>query len=614
MKSIYKIPTACLLAASLLFSVGCQDLLEEEVKTAFTADYFTTPDGLEAAIVSAYANLRFIYGPNGAIAVSTVGTDEWTYGDQPRTGQDNDVLQLGTYNVTSTQGSVQTPWNRSFSTINLMNGIINGFAEAAPVSDAVRQRVLGEAHFMRALNYLNLVQYFGKVPLNLGSGDLMFNTNPTNEFFRLGESLLAENYQVIINDAIAATQLLPDQRPETNSRASKAAAYHLLAKAYLFRGYSSVAQAGDFQKAYEAAMELINNKAKYGVALEQNFADVFKHGNTVANKGDYNREVIFSVERLPLNNDANETRDPGSDFSNKVNIANNMFNADYTAPSLRKPDNSTFKAIPNRVMQYGRPLRRYVPTPWLVHTAFADKVNDSRYNGSFRTVWYAATNDEAGSEGYNTYVENLASIGLALGDTVIYLTSTDEEAAALRAKGKKYAIYAPSEWYTNQGQNSNIFPNLSKYEDPNRGHFNDVSGRPFKVFRFAETYLIAAEAAMQMGQTQEAANLINVLRKRAAFRPSLTTEQVDARYAKIEVGAADIDLDFILAERSRELAGESVRWPDLAVRGVLVDRVKAHNVDAAANVKDFHVLRPIPQPQLDAVGDPDKSKYQNPGY
>ncbi|MCD8538451.1 MAG: RagB/SusD family nutrient uptake outer membrane protein, partial [Leadbetterella sp.] len=74
-------------------------------------------------------------------------------------------------------------------------------------------------------------------------------------------------------------------------------------------------------------------------------------------------------------------------------------------------------------------------------------------------------------------------------------------------------------------------------------------------------------------------------------------------------------LDFILDERTRELCGESTRWPDLAVRGKLIDRVKLFNADAAATITaGKHELRPIPQSQLDRVAEAETHKYQNPNY
>jgi starch-binding outer membrane protein, SusD/RagB family len=117
-------------------------------------------------------------------------------------------------------------------------------------------------------------------------------------------------------------------------------------------------------------------------------------------------------------------------------------------------------------------------------------------------------------------------------------------------------------------------------------------------------YLIAAEAELLQNNTAKAAELINVLRTRAA---------ASGKTAEMQVTSANINIDFILDERARELAGEQLRWFDLKRTGKLVERVKLHNKSATTFIQDYHVLRPIPQKQLDAVTN--KSTFvQNPGY
>jgi hypothetical protein len=68
-----------------------------------------------------------------------------------------------------------------------------------------------------------------------------------------------------------------------------------------------------------------------------------------------------------------------------------------------------------------------------------------------------------------------------------------------------------------------------------------------------------------------------------------------------------------LDERARELATENLRFFDLKRTGKLVERVQAHNTDAALNIQDYHAIRFIPQEQLDAVRNTDEF-IQNPGY
>lgn len=597
MKLKHTLASVFLGVMALTFS-GCQEVLDETPRTAFTVDYFKTQDGLQSAIYTAYAGLRYDYGPIGAMILNNVGTDEFTYGDQGASGQ---TLECGTYSISPTNGAIGTPWNRNYSNINLCNAVVQ-YAPSVNMDATTRNKFMGEARYLRAMYYLLLVEHFGAVPLDLGSGDLQFNTTPSCTFRRNDPNLLKKNFQAMVDDLVFAADNLPDQRPTGEFRLSKAAALHLLSRVYIYRAYSAVKESTDFQNAYDTAKKLIDNKAKYGTDLLADYGDIHKEGN------DYNKEILFSVERLPLNNIANEVVNPSTDFAEKVNISCNMFVSNYT--SVTKNGVALF---PVRVLQYGRPLRQFCPTRWTLDVIFADKLNDSRYSHTFRDTYYVATFYTQGTTDYNKYVSDMSALGLALGDTAFYLAPTDAIAKTLKAANKKYVIYSPAEMYSNQNKANNIYPALKKYEAVNRNSYQDISGRPFVVAKLSEVYLLAAEAAMALGKNAEAAQYINVLRDRAAYRSSISSTELASRKAKLQVAASDITLDFILDERTRELCGESIRWADLAMRGKLVDRAKKYNPDVT-NLQAFHLLRPIPQSQLDATCETNKSQYQNPGY
>jgi len=607
MKSTYKKLASYLLTGALLLSSqACNNILEEHPYTVITPDFFKTQTGFESGIVTGYAGMRYNYGPIGALDLTVFGTDEWTNGDQAV------GVGLNIYNVSTSEGDLLTPWNSNFWLINTLNLVIKS-APDVPLADAQKNVGIAEARYLRAHYYYLLVIQFGAVPLDLGSGELQYNDQPVSTFARLPlNDLLAKNYQAMIDDLTFAAENLPDKRPADQFRLSKGAALHQLAKTYLYRAYSPVKQPDDFQKAYDTAMKLINGKATYGTELQQNFADVFREGN------DYNSEIIYSVERLPRNNTANEIRDPSNDFANKANMAGNEFNGNYQGPLFKwktsPTDSGTQAYIDGRPLNYGRPLRRFNPTKWLFGTAFADKKNDSRFDNSFRMVWYAAS---VSSPAPTTYVQRLNSIGLNLGDTAIYLTKTQRAADSLKnltgAKKKNYAVFGPDDFYSSANTKNLIYPSLTKFATIQRANFQDASGRPLPVSRLADTYLLAAEAAFQLGLASEAADLINVIKLRAAYRPELSPAEVQARYNVIKAAPSDITLDYILDERTRELAGEYSRWPDLAARGKLYDRVKTRNPDAA-NIQIHHQLRPIPQSQLDRISDPNKQQYQNEGY
>jgi len=595
--------TQLIILSVLLIFGGCKKALEEHPYTTFTTDYFKTAEGLQAAINSVYAGMRYDYGPIGAVLLANMGTDEFTFGDQGNSGQ---TLELGTYQIPPTNGSILTPWNRNYSNINLCNAILK-FAPGVSMGDPARNVIMAEARYLRAHYYLLLVEQFGAVPLDLGSGDLVFTDVAYYGFNRLPfNDILKKDYQAMIDDLSFASQNLPVARPANAFRLSQSAALHLLSKVYLYRGYSDVKESTDFNNAYKTAMELISNKVKYGTDLLPDYSLIHKQGN------DYNKEILYSVERLPLNNTNNETPSPGTDFANKVNLANNLFNANYQNAITV----GGVSLIDDRPLQYGRPLRQLAPTPFVYNTVFADKVNDSRFDCTFRVLWRVATL-RTGAE-LETFKTKIAGVGFALGDTAIYLAPNDARAAQLKAAGKKYKVIGPSEYYTNQNKTNQLYPNLKKYDDSVRNNFQDVSGRPFIVAKLSEVYLMAAEAALQDGHPADAVPLINALRERAAFRSGLTPDQLATRKAAMTINAGQINLDFILDERIRELCGESLRWPDLAVRKKLQERVRLHNPDGAPNIKDFHLLRPIPQDQINSVvdptGDPNRNKYQNPGY
>ena len=124
------------------------------------------------------------------------------------------------------------------------------------------------------------------------------------------------------------------------------------------------------------------------------------------------------------------------------------------------------------------------------------------------------------------------------------------------------------------------------------------------MFRLAEMYLIAAEAEMQNGNKGEAVRLLNVLREKRA---------VPGHEAEMRITEADLDIDFILDERGRELSMEEQRFFDLKRTGKFIERIKKMNPDAADVIQEYHQLRPIPQSELDALTNQDEFP-QNPGY
>lgn len=109
----------------------------------------------------------------------------------------------------------------------------------------------------------------------------------------------------------------------------------------------------------------------------------------------------------------------------------------------------------------------------------------------------------------------------------------------------------------------------------------------------------------------EAAALINAIRQRAAYRSTNTAVQNTAAAAALTITPAQATIDFLLDERTRELYGEYVRWQDLVRPQTLKTRLERYN--PTPGFRDFYVLRPIPQWQIDLTTTGPKFPH-NPGY
>ncbi|WP_207532131.1 RagB/SusD family nutrient uptake outer membrane protein [Desertivirga arenae] len=218
----------------------------------------------------------------------------------------------------------------------------------------------------------------------------------------------------------------------------------------------------------------------------------------------------------------------------------------------------------------GRPFNRFKLTPY--GNSLFDNKADKRYVEGFQRVYYANN-------------RTTAPAGMNLGDTAVFIT-TDIVPASVRAT-KKYAIYDLND-INSQTVRTKFLTNI-KFLDPKRSSVTAVEGsKDFIVFRIAEAYLNLAEAQLMQSRPDDATATINILRKKRSM-PGFD----------LSIGAGQMNMEFILDERGRELYGEMQRWFDLKRTGTLIERVKKYNPDAMAGIKDYHVLRPIPQSEID---------------
>ncbi|HEY1870881.1 MAG TPA: RagB/SusD family nutrient uptake outer membrane protein, partial [Chitinophagaceae bacterium] len=246
---------------------------------------------------------------------------------------------------------------------------------------------------------------------------------------------------------------------------------------------------------------------------------------------------------------------------------------------------------------------------YLFDEAFSDRVNDSRYDKTFQTVWIANTANVSNTAGAANNSRGIAYSMTVGSDTAVWMpdhevTGAPQFNGAVPFKG---IIIPPSLW------SNSYYPAVKKFDDLSRTGVNDPSTRPVVIFRFSDVYLIAAEAAFKTGDLNNAAAMLNVVRQRAAYRSTNNSAQNAAAVAAVTIQSSDVTLDFILDERSREFYGEWQRWWDLVRTKSLVARVTVWNPEAAQYIQPFHALRPIPQQEIDLVTE-GPAFPQNPGY
>ena len=642
MKPIFsKIRVLGTAALALFLTASCSDILDEQPRSSYDPTFFKTEKGVEGGVTSMYAHLRYIYGQAYYYNSCLTGTDEATWG-WSADGNFKDADLSGVGNLTATTCRSDALWGTAFSNINTANGVIENGAEVG-----VNESLVSEARFFRAFDYFLLVQTFGGVPLDLGSGELKFNITPSRTSVR---NTVPEVYtKAIFTDLLTAIENLP-ANPRVTGGVTKTVARLYLAKAYLTYAWwlknpnniptypecqrtdpDGHDAAWYFQQAYDVAVTAIENPGPFG--LQESFWMVN------AGPNDRNMEILLYADHTQEDEYYNGGSLSYGGGGAPDNFAGWMMNWNYT--DARSADN---QAVINRIAEqcYGRPWTRMAPPLGVFTKTFADKVNDSRYDGTFTTV-YRGNWSTAGQNWES--VTNANGMKVKEREPIFSFVFQDMDKIDYAGEGSKSNLGAGTlpgraDWVLGlDAVGRYVYPGLWKlgpYRTDNgsgAGQPNAGSTRPYNIAKFSELYLVAAEAAVEGAATQagkSARDLVNVLRARAGRWTYSNAEykEVDRDFSAEMTAAtpATIDINYILDERSREFYGEGYRWFDLvrtqkwneyADSYVICGGKGDHNPQTySRTIEAFHYLRPIPQGQLDGMEmtEEEKDAYQNPGY
>lgn len=633
-------------ALALIFATSCSDILDEQPRSIYEPTFFQTERGVEGGITSMYAHLRYIYGQAYYYNSCLTGTDEATYA-QSADGNFKDADLSGVGSLTASSSRSDVLWGTAFSNINTANGVIENGSKVG-VSDAL----LAEAHFFRGMDYFLLVQTFGGVPLDLGAGELKFNISTSRTSVR---NTVPEVYtKAVFPDLKTAVTELPD-KPRVTGGVTKTVARLYLSKAYLTYGWwlenpnniptypecnrtdpDGHDAAWYYQQAYDIATEAIDNPGPYG--LMESFYQV--------NAGPYdrNKEILLYADHTQEDEYYNGGSLTYGSGGAPDNFAGWMMNWNYTDIQAKDKDGNTISPVIRVAEQaYGRPWTRMAPPHGVFTKTFKDKAKDSRYDGTFTTVYRG--NWSTNGKDWTTVI-GANGMEVTEGEPLLKFLSENDPSiqypdgagnsntGAGVIAGYSYYVMGPS------AISRRVYPGLWKlgpYRTDNgtgAGQPNAGSTRPYNIAKFSELYLIAAEAAVKGATTKpdkSARELVNVLRDRAGkwTFSNAENEEMDEDYGSQLTAEtpATIDINFILDERSREFYGEGYRWFDLVRTQKWNEYADSYEicgdnkgdrniVTYTRTIKPGHYLRPIPQGQLDGMemSADEKKNYQNPEY
>lgn len=610
MKKIKYIAGALLFGAATFTVTSCG--LDEYNPSGEGADQvFVTAQGMEALVNQMYYNFRWKYFGRedpvlyieGAADIWQNRADSYDYGKQLTRCVD----------LQGDRGQIKNCWNRVYDNINDANAVINRINDVVDLNDAEKAEFEAEARFMRSYCYWWLVEFFGDIELRTQETESAVFTA-----YRTDRKTIYD--EVIIPDAQFAAENLPVEPYNGDiGRSTKKAGKGLLARVLLTRAQyetaGSAEQRAFYQKALDAALDVVNNKAAYGIKLYDTYDEIWQAKNNKSNT-----EFLWVVTHS-----SNSSLNANPKNPNRLHC--------YFSPKL------VGSGVLTVSWEYPSEAERVEPTYYFLKL-WEDW--DARYDAIFQETFTMQSKVSLWPSGVETnYLRpDLVKKKISQGDTVFVFTkeSVDDEVQ----KSKSYVMIDIDDVYDTTSVNSYggtrlrnpetdatttqyiecSFPRFMKYRIWDRdenGTFllADPSAKvgyaDVPVMRYAEMPLIAAECYIALGNEAQAASIINQeIRNQRVVREGHSLSEA-------QVTIDDMNIEWIMEERARELCGEWLRWFDMkriySPQGTFASTIIGRNPSMTNDdcMQEYHALRPIPTDFLDVLTNAEEFG-QNPGY
>ncbi|MDO4984182.1 MAG: RagB/SusD family nutrient uptake outer membrane protein [Prevotella sp.] len=492
MKKIYSMLFA---AAAISFgATSCSDFLDEDNKTGETADLaYNTVSGIDGLIQSAYTYTHGWWGKEPSLGLAEMGSDLFYF------GYDNKQKSMLKYDISAEAlGSnvadnpcLDEYWEMFYAGVDVCNNALKYVPECSVIDDNKKAAYLGDAYFLRALYYSQMVAMWGPIPYNAEPINAI-NNNPV----RVPE---AEVYGNILNDLKQAmdnykkANIMDGKSATADGRAYYYSAEALYARVALYAaswlGANAVSGYGNlYTEALNAANDVINNS---GAKFYSRFSDTWNMNNEEATT---NTENLFAVH---YSNDLNSGRDNcvpyrfssgGTGNFNSlitrtgygrnggsasllmfVSLWNNgcddlggngqkntqvFFRMAAGKTTIKSKSTGKDVEVGKYYSPYGRGFTRYLPSLYLWQILDEIKGTDQRYNGTLLTEYRvhpdlagnAAKYPKMADQTYKTYDEAYAEDGNYFNGGVIgiqyaLMDGNSAEGQALQAEAKdKYRL------------------------------------------------------------------------------------------------------------------------------------------------------------------------------
>ena len=551
------------MAVGTLALTSCSDsYLDEKMYSSYGTDV----EDVEAKVIGLHYKYADLWGwsdQQGFAGCWQDGTDVGAPGDTQ--GVEVPFFQYGSLN--SENGGVNKLWTSLYSMINSANIIIN--------TEGVDPAAKAEAEFFRAYSYNMLVTLWGDVPLLTES-----KAEPRTDFIR---NAVSEIDAVIASDLNDAMTNLPEvDKTKTQNRINKDCARILAGEAFNRMGKYAEAEAAVTATINSGNYKLITERyGKYLADAGDYYSDMFRWHNQRRSEGNTEGIWVFQME-----------------------YERDVTGGTINAPQQRRNWVAAFHKLTDFMVNAdsigGRGNGRLRLSNYVKYGVF-EKGDIRNSNHNIRRILYANKAD----------VNKEISVKEING--FMYRVDDGTDGA------KKVTVKTGDRCYwTVKDTLAVMYPHPTKWGgyDPT-DDFGWSLVKDWPLMRLADAYLLRAEARINQGNTTGAAEDINVLRDRA-FK-EYRAESGNAEAGKVT--AAQMNIDFLLDERIRELVGEENRRYTLCRTGKLAERVKMMMDKWAEGTESKmitgfdaskHTLLPIPLSEIQL--NKDAELKQNPGY